>query len=36
VGYGSEEGYYRLEGWEPASWQPHPQPERVELATARR
>ena len=27
VGYGSEESYYRPEGWEPASWQPHPLPE---------
>ena len=36
VGYGSEEGYYRLEGWEPASWQPHPLPEAAESATARR
>lgn len=28
VGYGSEEGYYRGDGWEPASWQPHPLEER--------
>ena len=36
VGYGSEERYYRLEGWEPASWQPHPPTERTDRATARR
>ena len=36
VGYGSEEGYYRPEGWQPASWQPHPATERMDRATARR
>lgn len=35
VGYGSEEGYYRPEGWEPASWQPHPPPAREEHPTRR-
>jgi hypothetical protein len=25
-GYGSEEHYYLADGWEPASWQPHPSP----------
>jgi hypothetical protein len=24
--YGSEERYYRADGWEPASWQPHASP----------
>ena len=36
VGYGSEEGYFRPEGWEPASWQPHPLPDGAERASARR
>lgn len=36
VGYGPEKGYYRPEGSEPASWQPHPLAERVERAAARR
>lgn len=36
VGYGSEEGYYRPEGWEPASWQPHPPPVRPERTSVRR
>lgn len=35
VGYGSEEGYFRLEGWEPAAWQPHPSTAREERATRR-
>jgi hypothetical protein len=34
VGYGSEERYYRPEGWEPAS--SHPPAARVERAAARR
>jgi hypothetical protein len=36
VGYGSEEGYYRREGWEPASWQPHPPAARAESTSVRR
>lgn len=36
VGYGSEEGYYRPEGWEPASWQPHPPALQAERVATRR
>ncbi len=36
VGHGSEEGYYRPEGWEPASWQLRSLAARVDRAAARR
>jgi hypothetical protein len=35
-GYGSEERLTQAEGWEPASWQPHPPPTRADRDAAQR